>query len=249
MLPNLLRPNQLYPYQVKHIVQYARAMTLCIAAVCDHGRSIVGLADTRISTGLSSSEGHHKIFPLHRDWLCLYAGHGGPSQDAIHFLTGAMGDTGPISRDEVRERTFSAFEKYPCRRGQSRQLLVGGFEAGHPRIFTVLDRYKKPPKDEIFDATGFATIGAGYYAAHVVLDFFDQRRDTPLNTALYSCCAAKFFAERASDVGEVTYGYVQHAGEHEYYPPGVLAPLRTIWATEGQLPFPARAQQYLETLT
>jgi hypothetical protein len=52
-----------------------RFMTVCVAAVCDDGKSIILVADKMIGIGFIESEPDiHKLLQLHKDWWVLFAG-------------------------------------------------------------------------------------------------------------------------------------------------------------------------------
>ncbi len=49
-------------------------MTLCIAAIAEDGKSIIGVADTRVALGYTSGESLIKASRVSPKWVAMFAG-------------------------------------------------------------------------------------------------------------------------------------------------------------------------------
>jgi hypothetical protein len=84
-------------------------------------------------------------------------------------------------------------------------LLVFGFDEAGPHIFCASSpTSERPTYITEHDSPSFAAIGSGSFTAESILYSFRHLSTHSLPKTIYHACAAKFFAESASDVGEVT---------------------------------------------
>ncbi len=80
-------------------------------------------------------------------------------------------------------------------------LLFAGFDdARAPHLFVI----SGPGKVEYCDHQKVAAIGTGAFAALLWLAFYGYHPQRPLGELLFASISAKFFAERARDVGPTT---------------------------------------------
>ena len=89
------------------------------------------------------------------------------------------------------------------------EMLVLGFDPAwgyQPRLFVVSNPNEDHPSFVAhYDDTCFAAIGAGAYMADSYLYSLSQFMGCSLPETIYNVCCAKFAAESASDVGEMSY--------------------------------------------
>jgi len=125
-------------------------------------------------------------------------------------------------------------------------LLAYGFDADvvpQPHIFTVSD-----DGDMVHDKPGFACIGAGGGAANVMLYHLDQTTNCSLERTTYNVLAAKFFAERATDVGQKTFLVVAVPNSWSRPDEGLIKKVRQVWDVEGRPKCPPDIEVWQETL-
>ncbi len=94
------------------------------------------------------------------------------------------------------------------------QFMVVGFGADDIGHLVFVDGQGAPAS---YDSVGFCAIGSGMNAALSTLAFQADRKNLSVyleeSEAIYSCCAAKFVAESASDVGRNTFLTLLRGGE------------------------------------
>jgi hypothetical protein len=80
-------------------------------------------------------------------------------------------------------------------------LLFAGFDDEQtPHLFVI----SGPGKIQYCDSQKYAAIGSGDFAALVWMAYCGYHAQKPLGQLLFAAISAKFFAERASDVGQTT---------------------------------------------
>ncbi len=220
-------------------VRYASAVTTCLAAICDYGRAIVTVADTRLSFGSLAAQGQ-KMHLIHRDWLLLYAaGDSGTCREVIERVY-QKADAHSHTAKTVLWWLDLACHEYPCPPDTSRSFILAGFEDRQAQLWQVDESAEHDPRITAHRDTGYSAIGSGEWIALHLLSLYGQSSSKPVADTLYACCGAKFASEQASDVGSVTEAYLLRPGEIDWVRPAALIPhIRTAWEHEGQLPYPA----------
>jgi len=116
-------------------------------------------------------------------------------------------------------------------------LAFGYDKEKRPHIFVV----EHPGTVRVLDKPGFWAIGSGQISALGMLFHLNQSVDTPVFFTMYNVLAAKFFSERASDVGKHTVFYVKKFGYDAFSRPANLeAEMRAAWEEEGAPRMPKR---------
>jgi 20S proteasome alpha/beta subunit len=86
------------------------------------------------------------------------------------------------------------------------EFLVGGYCNGVPHLFTVNNPTPEHPSfTTYYDEPGFAAIGSGSILADSVMYAFEHRSEASFIDTIYRATYAKFGAESATDVGELTF--------------------------------------------
>jgi len=94
---------------------------------------------------------------------------------------------------KIQDKISSAEENW--------NLLFAGFDGLRtPHLFVI----SGPGNVQYCDSQKYAAIGSGAFAALVWLSFCGYGSRRPLGELLFGAMSAKFFAERAQDVGEMT---------------------------------------------
>jgi 20S proteasome alpha/beta subunit len=145
--------------------------------------------------------------------------------------------------DSLFERTWGEISRIEV----ECQLLIFGFDGEDARIFSAGSPTSDNPSFTTeYTNPGFAAIGSGSYAADSILYGFRHTDVTPLAKTIYQTCAAKFFAESASDVGELTMLHVvSNDGTMMLTPHSLPDTLRALWLAEGKLKMPQSALQMI----
>jgi hypothetical protein len=223
---------------VKHKVQYLSSVTTCLAALGDNRRSIVTVVDTKLAWGDSGAYGY-KAHPIHNHWQVLYAGDVTACTAALGTLARTVDHT-PKQHGEMVNHIVEGFAANPCALGCTREFLLAGFDdRGFPHVSVITDAADHDPSCVDWTQGGYGAIGSGGCKARVVLGQFHHRITRTVWETLYCACAAKFFSEDASDVGEETLAYVLRPGGHTIFiPDALIADFRAIWKGQGQLPIP-----------
>jgi hypothetical protein len=213
------------------------AVTVCLAALAENGRSIVTACDTRLSWGTGGQHAD-KAHPVHRDWQFLYAADEiSGSTRALEYLARTV-DYSPKSHAEMIGLIEGSFLNTPPY-DTGRMFLLAGFDdRGFPHLSIHHEDEKNGPVYVDRSGANYSAIGIGADQALLVLSQFGHRRTRTVAETLYSVCAAKFFAENASDVGRETQVYVLRQGETIFVPNAYLQDTYEIWQREGQLPLP-----------
>ncbi len=94
---------------------------------------------------------------------------------------------------KISERISSAEENW--------NLLFAGFDNQRtPHLFVI----SGPGTVQYCDSQKYAAIGSGAFAALVWLSFYGYQSRRPIGELIFGALSAKFFAEKASDVGQTT---------------------------------------------
>src|SRR5437899_4064581 len=104
------KPCKKYPlYKTKRLSGRRKAVTVCIAAACEHSHFVVAACDMMLSTPTMKVEGAiAKIKKLGR-WTALFAGESGDADLVMEDLeTDLLGVT---TKNQVRDATRTAFNK------------------------------------------------------------------------------------------------------------------------------------------
>jgi hypothetical protein len=150
--------------------------------------------------------------------------------------------------DSLFERTWVEISKIQI----GCDLLIFGFSntrrGRFPHIFSVSNpTTDRPTFITNHDSPSFAAIGSGLYAAESILYAF---RHTVINTlyeTIYQVCTAKYFAESASDVGELTMlNIIKGDGSWMEIDVGLANDLRERWKTNGKLKIPEKEIQWIK---
>lgn len=230
----LQKPIHTEPLKQRVKLPYAVAMTTCLAAICDRHQRIVVVADQKLSLTITAAKGH-KIHGVHRDWAVLYAGYASPCIKAIDTI-GTNTDHLPKSSDQMLQILTDACLQVPCVGKETRSLLLAGFEGTSPRLFVLEDSARtKTPKVDCWDDPGYVAIGTGSFIALHLMGMYKLSPYQPLAETVYSCCAAKFFSEEASDIGPDTEVYALFPGGVDVRPMSLVAQIRRAWEQQGQL--------------
>jgi len=117
------------------------------------------------------------------------------------------------------------------------QFLVCGFDAGHPKLFTIAD----PGVETNYDLLGFWAIGSG--TNNALGSLFNLRRPggiihSSAEEILYRALEAKFFAESAAGVGRETKSFVLYKDATRSFLHDSLDEIRTIWEQSSFRPVP-----------
>jgi ATP-dependent protease HslVU (ClpYQ) peptidase subunit len=125
-------------------------------------------------------------------------------------------------------------------------FLVYGYDQDkRPHIFVV----EHPGVVKVYDKPGCWAIGSGKISALGMLLQLNQSVDTPLFPTMYNVLAAKFFSERASDVGRHTVFYVKRYGMDAFgRPANFEAEMRAAWENEGAPRMPASVQRVFQEM-
>ena len=225
----------------------SRAMTTCLAVICNHNQSIVTVSDTKFSYGYTSGTGT-KAYLLHRDWNVLFAGSVSKCSMAIKSARKAVDHLPKTTEDMVHILT-AACVQHPCATGEDRTLLLVGFDGvdRQPHVYVIADDpERKQPRVDCYDEDGYAAIGSGQFIATHMLTLYGQHPNRNLQDSVYICCATKFFSERASDVGADTEVYVFHRGGVDMRVRASLPQIRRAWEHSGQLPVPKSITRKIE---
>jgi hypothetical protein len=127
------------------------------------------------------------------------------------------------------EALFLEIDEHIKRAQENWSLLFAGFEdTGSPHIFVI----SGSGKVEYCDFQGRAAIGTGALAALLWTSFFGHVSSMRLGDRIFGTVSAKFFAERASDVGRKTIVVVKRAkcGYGIVFSEGEIEDARKAWS-------------------
>lgn len=234
-------------------------VTVCIACICDLGKAIVAVCDSKLSTVYTSSDqATLKAVRVSKNWAFMYAAADVSPlvpirqrlRQEVKTCSNELPDVASVFQ-RVYQEQISAKAKDLNQIPQETSLGVDLMGFGYddqlkPHIFTVSD-----PKGKIdyHDIVGFQTIGTGGQTASSILYFYGQTSTTPLPLSIYHASAAKFMAESASDVGKHTSVIVfMPSGQTVFlYDPQVES-LRAMWEYDGKPHIPIDASKRVSRL-
>lgn len=205
----------------KYKLRYARAVTVCIGAICRESNQnrIVLCSDTRIDYGdLGSTNSTCKVHVAGWGWCIQLAGGWSGAlhlaslvSSGIQSLKSAPSDVSKIARkvDEsskrfMRSPFFDPSENY--------QVLVSGFVLDVPHLLR-LSIYSGRP--ELSSLEPFAAIGSGHEIANAILSLREYEGSLDLEYAAYLAYEAKRCSEKTGFVGKVTTLLVQSPANQE----------------------------------
>jgi hypothetical protein len=131
-------------------------------------------------------------------------------------------------------------------------LLIFGFSNTNRGRFSHIFSVSSPTTDRPtfvtdHDSPSFAAIGSGLYAAEGILYAFRHTLIDDLYTTIYQACVAKYFAESASDVGELTMlMIIKNDGSWIEADTSLANELRERWINSGKLKIPEQEIQWLK---
>src|SRR5882762_5091030 len=107
-------PKPLYQTNVKRLPIGRKAVTVCIAAVCNGEKEkeevIVALTDTKVTTGYYSSDiGSLKTEQLHTKWHAFHSGKIGQRLPIIEQIRGSLERSKDYNVQEVAEQCKKAY--------------------------------------------------------------------------------------------------------------------------------------------
>jgi 20S proteasome alpha/beta subunit len=158
-------------------------MTVCVAAICDNGKTIILVSDKMIGTGFIESEPDiNKLLTLHKDWWALIAADDiSPIFDIIDYAKGAirekkraaaLASDSPLSLQDAMDVIREAYEKKRMEQAESLYLKPIGWDiasfnasAGGPNCLPDFGEIKARIADYSLDiellVAGFSE-GTGY---------------------------------------------------------------------------------------
>jgi hypothetical protein len=218
-------------------------VTVCIAGIHEGraGASILLVCDRRISIfgGWFSQDGNAKYQPIHKDWICMFAGNVEETNLLIHEVISSLSKLKSSTFSKVVDRCRKAYSTARLRLIETQvlpnfdiatykefkqlqksdealylniqakikeaqedwHLLFAGFDnLGRPHLFVIAGAGTV----EYCDSQRVAAIGSGSFAALVWLSFYGYHYHRTLGHSIFGAVTAKFFAERAQDVGQTT---------------------------------------------
>jgi hypothetical protein len=205
----------------KHKLRYPRAVTVCIAAVCqENGEPRIALcSDTRLDYGdLGSTNMNSKIVSLAWGWCAQLAG----EWSGVNYLsdlvrkkveeTSLAPDDVTSIAEKVRERLKVFMRSAFYQKTETYQLLLSGFVRYSPQLIYV-SIYEN--KTEISLSGSFGVIGSGSHVASSILSLRECNESFPVQYALYVAYEAKRCSEKTGYVGRFTTLLVQAPGSPE----------------------------------
>lgn len=197
------------PQPLKHNLRYARAVTVCIAVVCqeDGNPRIVLCSDSRLDYAeLGSTNTTCKLDVLGHGWCVQMAGHWSGIQEWTRILKGRIQKApGPIASHKMAEYcqwSIGQFAKSSLyQNDQDYQLLISGFDSGNPVILKA-GIYLQGTKVET--AYELSAIGEGEIIGSAMLRQRQCHAGMPLSYVAYLAYEAKRASEKCGSVGHVT---------------------------------------------
>lgn len=195
------------PKPLKHKRQYAKGMTLCIAAVCRESGSprLVLCSDTKASYGvLGSRNSTVKVDVLGRGWAVQLAGNIASARDVIDELKSDFSSPtfSLTTRFQVVTAVHQRLTALQVQRPLAGALLLSGFLEQTPIIVSAWDDDQNTIHVDTVET--YMAIGEGQDAASVMLNHRNYREALPIQTATYLVYEAKRIAEQVGSVGTGT---------------------------------------------
>lgn len=230
-------------------------MTVCAAAICDDGESIVAICDRRMSLGYTSTDALLKaclVDPNHR-WLALYAGDDiGRVVPILRDVKSRLNSPGIRTVPEVEKAFRAACAADLADRGPGAkpecEFLVCGFgpdmtDGSDAALFCV----ESGEQAQHWDS--YAAIGSGSTAAILSLSFHDYGPATQLPIAFYLMCEAKFMADKAEGISPQTWLFgLGPAGIRFRGGEKAVRSVREIWSGEGKPRIPKDISKRIQDL-
>jgi len=120
-----------FSYALKHVVcspKRGDRMTVCIAATCEQGRSIVLVADKLVSLGYVEGESATKITAIHPLWYMMMAGDDvAPLFELADLCRAELTVNQRVSLESVMEVTQRNYELIRMRRAEAQYLKPIGW--------------------------------------------------------------------------------------------------------------------------
>ena len=138
-----------------------------------------------------------------------------------------------IGKDKLTETVYNELCGKISSVTLSLQFLVVGFDPAGKAHLVYVDGQSAPAS---YDTIGYCAIGSGMHSAMSTLAFYaDLGAFSKINlaTGIYCCCAAKFMAESASDVGKDTFLVIVEQNDASVLIPKDIERLRKAWRKGG----------------
>jgi hypothetical protein len=138
-------------------------------------------------------------------------------------------------RKKLSERMYESIRKQIEEVKVGCTFLIAGFDLfGLPHIFEISENKDGGVTDHVYDNIGFAAIGSGKYIAETILYSLGQTTRRDFHQTIFNVCAAKFMAEKASDVGKPTWVYCKKRGSSAFaHASGMVEKIREEWDKKG----------------
>ena len=185
------------------------AMTLCIAAACQHaGESrVVCCFDAKVGSDYEASESAYKFKTLSDQAVGMFSGPLLPAEDLIsdyaQHLTGRT-----LTRATYREELWEPMKTHLANASKHEGFVDGAGDS--PQVLVVIgidNQFRLVSIDErgISEAPYFAAIGTGADSAISSLRWRKPDNNTSMHSVLYYAYEAKRFGEVSPHVGGFTY--------------------------------------------
>lgn len=133
---------------------WRRPVTVCIAALCDSGETIISVVDRRVGMEFVEADTVQKIGWLHTDWRSLLAGDFSAASEVARLASVCIGmqhgKLGEIGSRSVKDCLVAAYERVRIARAEAQYLKSRGWsleefkQKGHSSLpestFTEIDR-------------------------------------------------------------------------------------------------------------
>lgn len=211
-------------------------LTQCIPIIERAGEYFTGRAN-KLRTARAVFKG---AYSQHRVEMCEDAGLSAYGLSMKAFLKDGRKKLSDRMYESIRKRMEEV--KVGC------TFLVAGFDSsGRPHIFEVSESKNGGIADHVYDKPGFCAIGSGSYIAETILYSLGQSTDRTFCETIFNVCAAKFMAEKASDVGKATYLLCKKQGSSAFaYAYGIIEAMRRAWDEHGCPRVPERIVETIE---
>jgi 20S proteasome alpha/beta subunit len=228
-------------------------VTVCIAAICDRGKSIVATCDSQLSVGCPSSDrAALTAYRLNRNWGLMYAGEVAPIVPIVQKISEDLRTCSNKLRDVALLAQRAYKEQHQIKADNLHlpleetslnvKLLVFGYDdESKAHVFSVCD-----PGGELYyhDIEGYWTIGSGGWVASAILNFHEHRRNAALQLGIFHSLAAKFVAESASDAAKDTSLIVfKPNGETIMWSQHQVDMVREAWGVDGKPRLPIKVSE------
>lgn len=237
---------------------WSKSVTVCIAAICDSGKSLIAVCDSKLSLGYTSSDkAALKAHRLNKNWGLLYAGDTSPivpillrMREDLRTCSNKLRDVVPLVQKAYKEQHQIKADNLGLSLGKTFlevELLIFGYDdEAKAHIFIVTDPKGEPA---YYDFAGFSTIGSGGLVASAILNFYGHRSTTSLPLGIFHCLAAKFMAESARDVGRDTSLIVfKPDGNIVMWVQPQIEIVRQMWEVDGKPHLPIKVSESISEM-